>query len=130
MSRERDRDMRHDRHDDRRGGASRGGGRGGGLGPTVSAHTNSDNPRLLMSRVFIGNLPTDRIQRMDVEDIFMKYGKIIGKGNPAARQYLLPQLCAFFNADFWPYKSIVRATHCTGVHNGIVLFVYLYMEFG
>ena len=47
--------------------------------PPPSISTNSDNPKLLNSRVFIGNLPTDRVTRDDLEEIFGKYGKIAGK---------------------------------------------------
>ena len=46
---------------------------------TSSKHTNSDDPELLRSRVFLGNLPTDKLEREEVSDTFSKYGKILGK---------------------------------------------------
>lgn len=62
MSREREREREHD-HEARR----------------IGSDTNSDDPRMLMSRIFIGNLPTDRVGRMEIEDKYKKYGKIIGE---------------------------------------------------
>ena len=70
MARERDSrplDLSHDR--DREQDRSR---------PYISNHTNSSDPKLLMSRVFIGNLPTERVSRDDLEEMFSKYGKILG----------------------------------------------------
>jgi len=40
--------------------------------------TNSDDPALLESRLFIGNLPTDQVGKREVEEKFCKYGKILG----------------------------------------------------
>ena len=44
----------------------------------VTNHTNSEDPKMLNSRVFIGNLPTDKVGREDLENIYKKYGKILG----------------------------------------------------
>ncbi|XP_042197660.1 nuclear receptor coactivator 5 isoform X3 [Callorhinchus milii] len=38
--------------------------------------TDSTDPRDLERRIFVGNLPTDSMVRKDLEDIFLKYGKI------------------------------------------------------
>ncbi|XP_041112806.1 nuclear receptor coactivator 5-like isoform X1 [Polyodon spathula] len=38
--------------------------------------TNSNDPRDLERRIFVGNLPTNLMERKDLEDLFMKYGKI------------------------------------------------------
>lgn len=43
-----------------------------------SSITNSDDPILLESRLFIGNLPTDQVGKREVEEKFCKYGKILG----------------------------------------------------
>jgi len=43
-----------------------------------SSITNSDDPALLESRLFIGNLPTDQVGKREVEEKFCKYGKILG----------------------------------------------------
>lgn len=40
--------------------------------------TNSNDPKDLVSRIFIGNLPTDQLTRDDLEDIFKKYGYVRG----------------------------------------------------
>ncbi|XP_066289905.1 nuclear receptor coactivator 5-like isoform X7 [Branchiostoma lanceolatum] len=42
--------------------------------PLVSSDTN--DPRSINARVFIGNLPTDRMTRQELEDQFSKYGRI------------------------------------------------------
>ena len=60
-------DLSHDR--DREGDRSR---------PNISNHTSSSDPKLLTSRVFIANLPTERVSRDDLEEMFSKYGKILG----------------------------------------------------
>ncbi|KAI0219919.1 hypothetical protein LSAT2_028552 [Lamellibrachia satsuma] len=43
----------------------------------ISNHTNSSDPNLLMSRVFVANLPTERVSRDDLEEMFGKCGKIL-----------------------------------------------------
>uniref|UniRef100_A0A3Q3X7L3 RRM domain-containing protein n=1 Tax=Mola mola TaxID=94237 RepID=A0A3Q3X7L3_MOLML len=40
--------------------------------------TNKNDPRSLNSRVFIGNLNTAMVSKVDIEAIFAKYGKIVG----------------------------------------------------
>jgi len=40
--------------------------------------TNSSDPKMIASRLFIGNLPYD-ITKDDIRGIYSKYGKIIGK---------------------------------------------------
>ncbi|XP_062897601.1 nuclear receptor coactivator 5 isoform X2 [Mobula hypostoma] len=42
----------------------------------ASNKTDSADPRDLERRVFVGNLPTDSMVRKDLEDMFLKYGKI------------------------------------------------------
>ena len=42
------------------------------------SETNKNDPRSLRCRVFIGNLPTDKMSRQDVEKIFMRHGKVTG----------------------------------------------------
>ncbi|XP_078606635.1 uncharacterized protein LOC144879253 isoform X10 [Branchiostoma floridae x Branchiostoma japonicum] len=42
--------------------------------PLVSSDTN--DPRSINARVFIGNLPTDRMTRQELEDQFSKYGRV------------------------------------------------------
>ncbi|RXM95763.1 RNA-binding Raly-like protein [Acipenser ruthenus] len=38
--------------------------------------TNSNDPRDLERRIFVGNLPTNLMERKDLQELFMKYGKI------------------------------------------------------
>lgn len=40
--------------------------------------TNINDPDLMKSRVFIGNLPIDKITKPEMEQIFSKYGNILG----------------------------------------------------
>ncbi|XP_020366897.1 nuclear receptor coactivator 5 isoform X1 [Rhincodon typus] len=42
----------------------------------ASNKTDSADPRDLERRIFVGNLPTDSMVRKDLEDMFIKYGKI------------------------------------------------------
>lgn len=42
----------------------------------ASNKTDSADPRDLERRVFVGNLPTDSMVRKDLEEMFLKYGKI------------------------------------------------------
>ena len=46
--------------------------------PAYGNETNKNDPRSLRCRVFIGNLPTDKMSRQDVEKIFMRHGKVTG----------------------------------------------------
>jgi len=45
----------------------------------VAANTNSNDPKLLHARVFIGNLATDKVTRADLINVFGKYGHVLGK---------------------------------------------------
>lgn len=58
---------------DRRGGHDR------GRSTELSNNTNSDDPVLKYSRVFIGNLPTDSMTKEDLVNKFKPYGTILGK---------------------------------------------------
>ena len=41
-------------------------------------NTSSTDPKMMNSRVFIGNLPAEKVSRQDVEKLFRPYGKILG----------------------------------------------------
>ena len=41
-------------------------------------NTSSSDPKMMNSRVFVGNLPSDKVSRQDVEKLFQSYGKILG----------------------------------------------------
>lgn len=41
-------------------------------------NTSSSDPVLLNSRVFIGNLPSEKISRQEVEELFLKFGNVLG----------------------------------------------------
>ena len=41
-------------------------------------NTSSMDPKMLNSRVFIGNLASDRVSRQDVVKMFEPYGKVLG----------------------------------------------------
>ena len=43
-----------------------------------NSNTSSNDPEMMKSRVFIGHLPTDRISRNDISQIFDNYGEIEG----------------------------------------------------
>ena len=47
----------------------------------VSNRTNIEDPRFLNARVFIGNLPVDKVSKTELEDMFKLYGKILGRFN-------------------------------------------------
>ncbi len=49
-----------------------------GKGPGVGTHTSSNDPKMLDSRVFIGNLPSEKVTRLIIEKMFSEYGKILG----------------------------------------------------
>lgn len=40
--------------------------------------TKSNDPKLAAARVFIGNLPSDRTTKEDLQEKFKPYGKILG----------------------------------------------------
>lgn len=39
---------------------------------------NTSDPKLLESRVFIGNLPSDKVTRFELESLFAPFGKLLG----------------------------------------------------
>ena len=41
-------------------------------------NTSSTDPKMMNSRVFIGNLPAEKVSRQDVETMFGSFGKILG----------------------------------------------------
>lgn len=41
-------------------------------------NTSSNDPKLMSSRVFLGNFPADRMSRQEVEDLFSVFGKVLG----------------------------------------------------
>ena len=74
MSRDRDRMRERDRDHDRRERDRRDMTR---LPRHLTA--SADDPKLLLSRVFIGNLPTENMSGdSELETLFSKYGKILG----------------------------------------------------
>ncbi|XP_052818810.1 nuclear receptor coactivator 5-like isoform X2 [Mya arenaria] len=44
----------------------------------VTDRTNIEDPEFLNARLFIGNLPSDRTTKQDLENLFQSYGKILG----------------------------------------------------
>lgn len=46
---------------------------------TTEEVTKSKDPKLVASRVFIGNLPSERTSREELEEKFKQYGNILGK---------------------------------------------------
>ena len=51
---------------------------GKGAVATVGSETNSNDPKMLNARVFIGNLPAEKVSRREVETMFAVYGTILG----------------------------------------------------
>lgn len=45
----------------------------------ISNRTNIEDPRFLNARVFIGNLPVDKVSKAELESMFQVYGKILGR---------------------------------------------------
>ena len=41
-------------------------------------NTSSNDPKMMRSRIFIGNLAADKVSRQEVEQVFAPYGKILG----------------------------------------------------
>lgn len=41
-------------------------------------NTSSKDPKMLNSRVFIGNLASEKVGRQEVETLFSAYGKVLG----------------------------------------------------
>ena len=131
MARERDgrsRDLSQhdrDRDRDRRAGSS-------GANNNMTNHTSSSDPKLLMSRVFIGKLPTDRVCRGDLEGMFSKYGKILGKftwGWITLKSCEYAQLCIYVGLFINACKR--RVDHTVNVNCGSSLLVLmLFLELG
>ena len=44
----------------------------------ISNVTNSNDPQAINSRIFVGNLNTFALTKDDIEQVFKRYGKIIG----------------------------------------------------
>ena len=45
----------------------------------VGNQTSSQDPHAVNSRVFVGNLNTFQVNKIDVEKVFQRYGRIVGK---------------------------------------------------
>lgn len=41
-------------------------------------NTSSNDPNMLNSRVFIGNLASDKVGRQEIENLFSRFGKVLG----------------------------------------------------
>lgn len=41
-------------------------------------NTSSNDPKMLDSRVFIGNLPSEKVSRQEIETMFAAYGTVLG----------------------------------------------------
>lgn len=41
-------------------------------------NTSSNDPKMLNSRVFIGNLASEKVGRQDIETLFATFGKVLG----------------------------------------------------
>lgn len=46
----------------------------------VGNQTSSQDPHAVNSRIFVGNLNTFQVNKIDVEKVFQRYGRIVGKG--------------------------------------------------
>ena len=44
----------------------------------ISSDTSSNDPKMLNSRVFIGNLPSEKVTRREVEAMFAVHGTVLG----------------------------------------------------
>eukprot|EP00094_Tigriopus_californicus_P008171 TCALIF_07867-PA protein Name:"Similar to HNRNPCL1 Heterogeneous nuclear ribonucleoprotein C-like 1 (Homo sapiens)" AED:0.50 eAED:0.50 QI:232/1/0.5/1/1/1/2/0/94 len=44
----------------------------------VGNQTSSQDPHAINSRVFVGNLNTFQVNKIDVEKVFQRYGRIVG----------------------------------------------------
>lgn len=75
------------REDERRRSRSPGRNRDRSRSPNrlIPSSTNNNDPKFLKSRVFIGHLPDRKIDRKELEVMFSKYGKILGKNKNAFR---------------------------------------------
>ena len=86
--RDRDHERRHSRsrsHHSGRRSRSRSRGRSNHNSvpdyPDIGNRTNIEDPRFLNARVFIGKLPVDKVSKVELEEMFKVYGKILGKFN-------------------------------------------------
>ena len=48
----------------------------------VGNQTSSQDPHAVNSRIFVGNLNTFQVNKIDVEKVFQRYGRIVGKQKP------------------------------------------------
>ena len=53
----------------------------------VGNQTSSQDPHAVNSRIFVGNLNTFQVNKIDVEKVFQRYGRIVGKIFHWARIY-------------------------------------------
>lgn len=44
----------------------------------ISRNTNSNDPKMMSARVFIGNLAADKLSRQDIMKMFEPHGKVLG----------------------------------------------------
>ena len=44
----------------------------------VGNQTSSQDPHAVNSRIFVGNLNTFQVNKIDVEKVFQRYGRIVG----------------------------------------------------
>ena len=71
--------------------------------------TNRNDPRSLRCRVFIGNLPTEKMSRQDVEKIFMRHGTVTG-------------VSIHSNYGFVQYADEAAADEAVSKEHGQILF--------
>jgi RNA recognition motif-containing protein len=45
----------------------------------VGNQTSSQDPHAVNSRIFVGNLNTFQVNKIDVEKVFQRYGRIVGE---------------------------------------------------
>ncbi|XP_016413442.1 RNA-binding protein Raly-like [Sinocyclocheilus rhinocerous] len=68
-------------------------------------NTNSNDPRDLERRIFVGNLPTAHMAKKDMEDLFRPYGKI-------------QALSLFRGYGFVQFERVEDAEAAKAGHNG------------
>ncbi|MGH0180645.1 UNVERIFIED_CONTAM: hypothetical protein FKN15_004655 [Acipenser sinensis] len=79
--------------------------------------TNSNDPRDLERRIFVGNLPTNLMERKDLQELFMKYGKINA-------------LSIFRGYGFVQFERIDEAESAKAGENGRIYKGELYTGYG
>ncbi len=47
----------------------------------VGNQTSSQDPHAVNSRIFVGNLNTFQVNKIDVEKVFQRYGRIVGESS-------------------------------------------------